>query len=298
MRGGLLPFYKPAGPSSAALVGRVKRITRARRIGHTGTLDPAAEGLLVLAFERATSLIPYLPTQKTYRAVIRLGVTTDTLDAQGATVSEKTVPSLSEDRLQDVLGDFRGPQLQTPPMVSALHHQGQRLYRLARQGLSVERPPRQVMIHALRLLRYQAPDLEIEVGCSGGTYIRALAADLGQAIGCGAHLKRLLRTACNGFTLEQALVWEDFEREHGAGTWQERLTGPADALRHLPELLVLGPEQAAVRNGRALDLAGRNPGPGWVKIMDAKGQVLAIAKQRDGQLEMERVLRPANEEQA
>lgn len=298
MRGGLLPFNKPAGPSSAMLVGRVKRLTGAKRIGHTGTLDPAAEGLLVLAFERATSLIPYLPTDKTYQAVIRLGRTTDTLDAQGTTVVEQIVPELGRDRLLAVLDRFRGPQLQIPPMVSALHHQGKRLYHLARQGVHVERQPRRIVIHTLRFLGYHKPDLEIEVACSSGTYIRALAADIGETLGCGAHLHHLVRTACNGFELAQALNWDDLEREYQAQTWQQRLLGPRVALRHLPGFQVSGLEQAAVQNGRPVDLGDRNPGPGRVKITDQEGHVLAIAQPQDGQLKLERVLCPANEAQA
>lgn len=198
-----LPLDKPSGFTSHDLVAQARRRLGLKRIGHTGTLDPAATGVLVLALGKATRLIQYLPGDKAYRALIRLGVETDSYDAEGTVLREAPVPALSPAELGALLREFEGEQMQIPPMVSAISIGGQRLYQLARQGIEVERPARPVHFAEIRLIAWQSPLLEIDVTCSAGTYIRSLAHDLGERIGCGASLAGLRRTLAHGFAIAQ-----------------------------------------------------------------------------------------------
>lgn len=287
MPSGLLVLRKPGGPSSATLVGRIRRLTGVRRAGHSGTLDPAADGVLVVALDQATGLLPYLPTDKTYRAVIRLGATTSTDDAQGEVTATAAVPPLTAEQVAATLERWKGPQLQIPPMVSARRHSGERLYRLARRGESVLRAPRRVEVHDLRLLDWQPPDVSLEAHCSGGTYIRSLAADLGRAWGCGAHLVRLTRLACNGFAWEDAAPWDAFEAAAAAGDWRRFLVNPSRALAHLPPMVVDEAGCRDVAHGRVL--AGPQAGQGLVRVLDTEGRLLAVARAEAGRVVMERV---------
>jgi tRNA pseudouridine55 synthase len=298
MISGFLLVHKPAGPTSAGVVGWVRRLLGLRRVGHSGTLDPGADGLLVLGLNRATSLLPYLPSQKTYRAEALLGVTTDSLDAQGRVTGTRPVPALSQIEMEAALRRFSGESLQVPPQISALKHQGQRLYRLARAGRTVDLPPRPVTVFSLRLLAFAPPRVAFEVTCSGGTYVRVLAADLGEALGCGAHLVRLTRTVCNGFGLEQAATLEQLAAEAPAGHWCVRVLPPAAGLAHLPAVTASAAQTAAVLHGRALPLSPEEPEFSQpVRILDDTGTLLAVARQQGRNLVMERVL-PAPAEEA
>jgi len=201
-----LPIEKPVAFTSHDVVAKARRLLGIRKIGHSGTLDPDVTGVLLLAVGKATRLIQYLPGEKVYRGVIRLGSSTDSQDASGQVLEEHPVPALAESELRTVLAGFLGKQSQLPPMVSAVSFQGKRLYQLARQGIEVpERPAREITIHQLDLLNWTSPDLEVEVRCSAGTYIRTLAHDLGQKLGCGAHLLHLCRTQANGVALKQTI---------------------------------------------------------------------------------------------
>jgi tRNA pseudouridine55 synthase len=288
MLSGLLALRKPGGPTSAVLVARVRRLTGSPRVGHSGTLDPAADGVLVVALGQATSLFSYLPSDKTYRAVIRLGATTATDDAQGEVLTSASVPPLTAEQVAATLECWKGPQLQIPPMVSARRHQGERLYKIARRGETVLRAPRRVLVHDLRLLDWHSPDVSLEAHCSSGTYIRSLAADLGRAWGCGAHLLRLTRTLCNGFTWEKAVAWETFEAAAAAQDWQRYLVDPSQALAHLPSVVVDEAGRRDVAHGRPL--ATPPAAQGLVRVLDAEGRLLAVARVQQGQLVMERVL--------
>ncbi|MBF2053034.1 MAG: tRNA pseudouridine(55) synthase TruB [Candidatus Sericytochromatia bacterium] len=207
-----LPIDKPAGYTSHDVVAVARKRLGLRKIGHTGTLDPDATGVLVLALGKATRLIQYLPGGKAYRAHIRLGLTTDTWDLSGQVLNTSPVPALTADQIREALVVFEGPQQQLPPMVSAVSYQGQRLYKLARQGIDVpERPLRQVEIEHIQLQTWQTPDLVLDVSCSAGTYIRSLAHDLGQRLGCGAALASLVRTRANGVPLEICLSLDSLE---------------------------------------------------------------------------------------
>ena len=206
---GILLLDKPRGLTSNAALGRAKRILGIKKAGHTGTLDPMATGLLVLCFGEATKVSGFLlDADKAYRAEATLGVTTDSEDAEGQILEERPVPDLEKAALETVLDRFRGPIDQVPPMHSALKHQGKRLYELARQGETVERPPRQVTIHSLELLDWTTPKLSLNVRCSKGTYIRSLVRDIGEVIGCGAHLSALRRTESAPFNLDNAITLE------------------------------------------------------------------------------------------
>jgi tRNA pseudouridine55 synthase len=193
---GVLLVDKPTGITSHDVVGRLRRVTGERRIGHGGTLDPLATGLLPVFLGPATKLSPFVTGHdKGYETSARLGVRTDTLDADGTVLSESPVdPALDAARLEPVLDRFRGLIDQQPPMHSAVKVDGRRLYEHARQGREVDRPARQVVIHHLRLLSFESPELRLDVRCSKGTYIRQLVADIGEALGCGAHVTALRRT--------------------------------------------------------------------------------------------------------
>jgi tRNA pseudouridine55 synthase len=299
MLSGMLPVFKPAGPSSAAIVGRVKRLTKCQRVGHAGTLDPAVDGILVLALNRATRLIPFLPTDKSYRTIIRLGSTTDTLDATGEIQNEQPVPSISSSDIQTVLQQFLGEQQQIPPMISARHHEGKRLYQLARQGKVVEPKPTSIVIHNIKLISWQSPDLELEVDCSRGTYIRSLARDVGEQLGCGAHMLALHRTRCSGFSVQEAIGLEVLEALIAKEQWTKAVVSPERALKHLPEVLVSSEVQPAVQNGCKIPLPKQEniSEDTLYRLIDKNNRLLALARPEGEEMKMERVLCPSNEEQ-
>ncbi|MCA1794176.1 MAG: tRNA pseudouridine(55) synthase TruB [Desulfobacteraceae bacterium] len=208
MKNGILLVNKPEGVSSARVVDQVKKIFQVKKAGHTGTLDPFATGLLPVALGQATRLSRFfLGSAKQYRAVVTLGVETDTLDKTGKVLSRAGADQLAAiqpEEVQQVVAGFAGVQQQVAPSFSALKHQGQPLYKLARQGKMIKKPPRTIEIHAIRVTAMTLPEFEITVHCSGGTYIRSLAHDMGRLLGCGAHLSGLCRTGVSQFTLDRA----------------------------------------------------------------------------------------------
>ena len=212
---GFLNVDKPAGITSHDVVARIRRLSGQRRVGHAGTLDPAATGVLVVALGGATRLIEYVQHQtlKQYRATVCLGVTTTTDDADGEITARHPLPPLDRETVECALAPLRGTIWQTPPVYAALHHEGRRLYELARAGVTVETPARQVHIERLDLIAFDPPLLTLDVVCGSGTYIRALARDLGAALGCGAHLAALRRTAVGVFRIEDALPLSVLEAE-------------------------------------------------------------------------------------
>ena len=218
----MLVCDKPAGMTSHDVVARVRRLAGQRRVGHGGTLDPPATGVLVLALGRATRLLPFLPTEpKRYLATIAFGAETDTLDAAGAVTATADAAAVDEPSLRAALARFVGPQQQVPPMVSAIKVAGERLYAKARRGEQVERAPRPIVVHALELLELQRgerPLATVAVTCSGGTYVRSLAADLGRALGTLAHLASLRRTAVGRFTEADAHPLAELEELAGGGS--------------------------------------------------------------------------------
>ena len=208
---GLLLLNKPVGITSNAALQKAKWLLNARKAGHTGTLDPFADGLLPLCFGEATKFSAYLlDADKHYRAVLQLGTTTATGDPEGEVLDTREA-AVNRDDIASVLPRFMGEIEQIPPMHSALKHQGRPLYEYARAGIEIERPPRKVTIRALELIECAPPRVVLDVQCSAGTYIRTLAQDIGAALGCGAHLTALQRTAAGGFSLEQAHTLAELE---------------------------------------------------------------------------------------
>jgi tRNA pseudouridine55 synthase len=212
MHSGILLVDKPEGPSSAHVVHKVKNILQVKKVGHLGTLDPFASGLLLLGINEGTKIADiFLSAPKSYQGVIALGVATDTQDSTGKVLARRVVSSVGKKEIQVLERNFTGALQQTPPMYSALKRDGVRLYRLARQGKNVPRQPRAIRVERLRLRPVDPTHLEIEVTCSRGTYIRTLAADMGELLGCGAHLESLKRLACGHLTLDRAVSLSEIE---------------------------------------------------------------------------------------
>lgn len=231
---GVIVLDKPAGISSAKVVAEVKRCMGAAKVGHTGTLDPFATGVLVCCLNQATRLARFfLHGSKHYEAVLRLGIDTDTLDGTGVVVAQHVVPEMHQDRLLEVFNRFKGPQMQQPPVYAALKHNGTPLYKLARQGKPVYKPPRAITISVLRILDIALPDVRFEVHCSAGTYVRVLCADIGTALGCGGHLAQLRRTMGSGFTLDEAVDLHDLKQMQVSDR-NARVIPMAEALRGVP----------------------------------------------------------------
>ncbi len=272
---GVLVVDKEPGWTSHDVVARVRRIIGERRVGHAGTLDPGATGVLVVCVGTATRIVEYLgELEKSYRATIRFGVETDTWDAEGQVVSTSDLGSLSRTALEALLGRFVGEIDQMPPMYSALKRNGMPLYQLARQGKSVERTPRRITIYRLTVLRWASPDLEIEVDCSKGTYVRALAHDLGQETGTGAHLVALRRTAIGHFTSDQALTLDVLAADDA---WRRALVSPAEALRHMDSVVLPDEAVAELSFGRAVALP-LDSATSLVSAVDRSGDLVAILR--------------------
>jgi tRNA pseudouridine55 synthase len=212
---GLLLVDKPAGPSSAQVVHRIKERLGAKRVGHLGTLDPFASGLLLLGINEGTKIADvFLHASKSYQGIMVLGVETDSQDATGKILQVRALPSIEETEIKNLERQFFGDLQQVPPMFSALKRQGVPLYRLARQGKEVPREPRAIRIEKLRLNRLTGDEIEIQLTCSRGTYVRTLVADMGKSLGCGAHLKSLRRIACGHLHVDQSLTLDELERQN------------------------------------------------------------------------------------
>ena len=258
---GILNVRKPRGWSSFDVVALVRRLSHQRRVGHAGTLDPAAEGVLPICLGQATRIVEYLvDAPKTYRAQVRLGATTDTYDAWGTVVATADPSGVTEAALREALSAFAGEIQQVPPMYSALKHRGVPLYRYARAGETVERQPRRVLIHRLELLAFEPPLASIEVECGRGAYIRTLAHDLGQGLGCGAHLETLLRTRLGAFSLDTALEPGALREAFRSDTWPDLLLPIDSVLLDWPAAIIGEGSERLTRQGRPLALAPTEAG--------------------------------------
>lgn len=256
---GALLLDKPVGLSSNAALQRAKRIFGASKAGHAGTLDPLASGLLLALFGEATKFAgPLLDADKEYLATLRLGERTSTGDAEGEVLEKKTV-QVSEEGVDAVLRRFLGEIEQVPPMYSALKRAGVPLYKLARRGEEVERKPRRVRILALERLRFASPQVDLRVRCSKGTYIRVLAEDIGAALGTGAHLSALRRTASGRFRIEQALRLDALEEMSATQRERGLLALPA-LLEGLPRAELGATEELRLRQGQTLQISGLQAG--------------------------------------
>jgi tRNA pseudouridine55 synthase len=288
---GILNLNKPPGMTSFSVVGIVRRLTGVRRVGHAGTLDPAADGVLPICLGQATRLAEHVVNApKTYRARIHLGVVTDTYDTEGTVTARADPSGVTQEDIRAALPLFTGRIQQLPPMYSALKHQGTPLYRLARAGQTVERAPRTVSIYRLELVECEPPLLAVEIECGRGAYVRSLAHDLGQHLGCGAHLAALTRTKSGPFLLEWALTLEDFRQAAQEGGWREFLHATDSVLAGW-WAAVLGREHADdVMQGRTVPLtplapervAGLPPGTPC-RAYSTDGRFLAILHYRGEQ---------------
>ena len=253
---GILNINKPWGKTSFSVVAIVRRLTGEKRVGHAGTLDPAATGVLPVCLGRATRIIEFLMNAtKAYRAQIELGVTTDTYDAAGQIVQRGDPSNVNRENLEAALNSFRGSIQQTPPMYSAIKHHGQPLYELARAGIKVERKSRPAKIYRLEILDWQPPIVTIEVECSKGTYIRSLAHDLGQSLGCGASLKNLVRLKCGIFGIENAVSLPQLEDAFHHGYWQRFLYPMDSVLQEWRAIIVSNATEDAIKKGVSVDLS-------------------------------------------
>jgi tRNA pseudouridine55 synthase len=252
---GILNINKPWGKTSFSIVAMVRRLTGERRVGHAGTLDPAATGVLPVCIGQGTRVTEFLvDSTKAYRAEIELGVATDTYDASGSIISRGDPCGITQGQLESGLTSFCGLIQQIPPMYSAIKYQGRPLYKLARAGITVERRSRLTRIDDLKLVDWQPPVATIEVVCGKGTYIRSLAHDLGQALGCGACLKSLIRLRCGLFDIRDAVSVSQFEDACRYGYWQQ-LVYPIDSvLSHWAAMVVDDDAGQSIRNGRPLAL--------------------------------------------
>ncbi|MGQ4806819.1 tRNA pseudouridine synthase B [Candidatus Entotheonellaceae bacterium PAL068K] len=251
MPSGILCVDKPRGLTSHDVVAEVRCLAGLRTVGHTGTLDPAASGLLLLCLGRATKFARFFEgLDKTYWTVMRLGVCTDTQDATGRVVSQRPVPALSRRQIQSVLLRFTGRVQQLPPMYSAVKYRGQRLYRLARQGQTVARQPRNVDIRRLDLLDVQGELVTLRIVCSKGTYVRTLCEDIGLALGYGAHTVHLQRCRVGFFCLRQAYTLDDLRQKTQDGTFETTCIPLARGLDFLPALLLTPQQCDALQSGQ------------------------------------------------
>ena len=253
MQGDVLIIDKPAGLSSAQVVGRVKKLLHAAKVGHAGTLDPFATGVLVCLVNQATRLAQFfLASGKQYEAELCLGVDTDTQDRTGQTVNRRPVPNFTKVDLQEIFSRFVGDIEQVPPTYSALKHNGVALYKLARSGRPVQKPARHVRIETLQIKTISLPTVRFSVTCSAGTYIRTLCADIGQALGCGGHLSELRRTVSSGFGIDEAISMETLTGCVTDPQLPVPLIPPGDALRTMSALRVDRAMVAKMRCGGAI----------------------------------------------
>ena len=253
---GFLNLYKPPGITSMDLVRQVKRLTGQRkRVGHGGTLDPLAEGVLPIFLGQATRLMEYLVDSiKAYRMTVYLGASTETYDAEGEVVRQGDTSQLTEEGILRAVEGFQGTILQTPPMYSAIKRQGRRLYDLARSGVVVEREPRKVHIERLQLLRFDPPFIELDVECGRGVYLRSLSHDLGEALGCGAHLRSLVRLRSGPFTVEGGLSVDTLRDVTSQGSWQDLLLPVDFVVLNMKSTSLSKIGEKYVRNGQSVNI--------------------------------------------
>ncbi|WP_299878534.1 tRNA pseudouridine(55) synthase TruB [uncultured Cocleimonas sp.] len=276
---GILLLDKPLGRSSNNALQKVRYLFQAKKAGHTGSLDPLATGVLPICFGQASKVTPYLlDADKSYRCTAQLGITTTTGDKEGEVLQEREVTSFSEDDVEAVLETFRGPIQQIPPMYSALKHNGQPLYKLARQGIDIKRKPRDVTIHELVLIEKTEDTITLDVRCSKGTYIRTLAQDIGEALGFGAHLSMLRRTHVSPFNCDKLYTIEDIEKLAEEGKLEEALLPIDTALQELPSLNLSEEETKLLRNGIKVKKAG-TPDSDMIRLYNQNDTFIGIGRQ-------------------
>ncbi|MCB1725230.1 MAG: tRNA pseudouridine(55) synthase TruB [Gammaproteobacteria bacterium] len=289
---GILLLDKPVGLSSNHALQRVKRLYDARKAGHTGSLDPLADGMLPICFGDATKLSAYLlDADKHYWFRMRLGQTTATGDTEGEILLERPLDGVTPQAIQQVASEFVGEIDQLPPMYSAIKHNGRRLYQLAREGIEVERQPRRVTIHTLVVESVQLPMVDISVQCSKGTYVRTLAEDIGERLGCGAHVAALRRTAVGPYAGYPMYTMEDVEARAAEGRDAlDRLLLPIDtALSDWPAVKVSADSAFYLSQGQPV-LVPKAPTEGWVRIYQGDAFLAVGEVQDDGRIAPRRLM--------
>ncbi len=293
---GILLFDKPGGMSSNAVLQRVKRIFNANTAGHTGSLDPLATGLLPICLGEATKMSGFLlDADKRYQVTIKLGVKTNTADAEGDAILTREVGDYSETQLQAVLAEFIGGIEQVPPMHSALKQNGQPLYKLAHQGIEVPRKSRSIVIHSIQMLAAEGDLLELEVHCSKGTYIRTLAEDIGEQLGCGAHVAVLRRLSVGPFSGEKMISPVQLEAiaEEGFDALDRLLCPMESALSHWPEVRLSQDVAFFLKRGQAV-VVSQAPREGLVKLFEGENDFLGVGQiLEDGRVAPRRLLNSA-----
>lgn len=280
---GILNVFKPVGPSSFEVVATIRRWSREKKVGHAGTLDPQAGGTFPVFLGQATKLMPYiLETTKSYRAVIELGTSTDTYDAEGQVTRQGDASAVTREQVETALEAFKGIIWQKPPAFSAIKREGQRLYKLARAGVAVETLPRQVEVFRLEVTAWQPPLVTIELECGRGFYLRSVAYDLGEVLGCGGYLKELVRLKYGVFTVEETVTLPRLEEAFRHGEWASLLRPLDSVLAGLRPLELDEAEARLVQHGRPLPLKVRGqvgergrayaPGGRFLAILRFKGQ--------------------------
>lgn len=233
---GVVCINKPIGKSSHFAVAVIRRITKIKKVGHTGTLDPLATGVLPVCIGREATKLSQLimDSDKEYRAVLKLGISTTTQDSEGEILSQKEV-NVTNEQIKEAVESFIGEISQIPPMYSAIKIDGKKLYELARKGVEVERKPRIVTINYINILNISGDEVEMVIGCTKGTYIRTLCNDIGDALGCGGFMKSLVRTKCGGFSIENSITLEEFEELYNKGEAESVIVSPEDIIKKKTE---------------------------------------------------------------
>jgi tRNA pseudouridine55 synthase len=273
---GALVVDKPVGMTSHDVVQAIRNGTGLRRAGHTGTLDPRASGVLVILVGPAVRLSEYVSaSDKRYQAIIRLGGSTDTFDAEGMVTPTKDPVNVTESQFEEALKTFIGEIEQTPPPYSAVKVQGRKAYEMAREGEEVELAPRKITVHHLEVLEWTPPEVVIDVHCSSGTYVRSLANDLGVMLGCGAYLVGLRRTKSGRFSLRDSVPLRKLQEAFTAGNWYQYLIPAAEALGDWPAIELNPDEVEGVRHGHRVKVAGE-PAETKVRGVSTQGELVAL----------------------
>ena len=276
---GVIVIRKEKGFTSHDVVAKLRGILHMKKIGHTGTLDPDAEGVLPVALGKATRLVDMITDkEKTYEAVMRLGVVTDTQDMSGTVLSQTTELSVTEEELCTVVSSFVGDYMQVPPMYSALKVNGKKLYELAREGKTVERKPRPVHFYEIEILDISFPLVRFRVTCSRGTYIRTLCHDIGEKLGCGAAMESLLRTKVGRFTLDDAITLAQTEEAVQEGTIESKILGIEEILAEYPRVCCTKEGDRLLANGNPLvqALVDAQEKKGWIRMCSSEGSFSGV----------------------
>ncbi|HCE16771.1 MAG TPA: tRNA pseudouridine(55) synthase TruB [Anaerolinea thermolimosa] len=272
---GVLVVDKPVGLTSHDVVQIIRKGTNIRRAGHTGTLDPRASGVLVVLIGPAVRLSEYVSaSDKRYQAILRLGASTDTYDADGRVTRSRPVEHITEEQFQEVLQRFVGEIEQVPPPFSAVKIKGRKAYEMAREGEEVDLAPRKITVYSLELLEWAPPEAVIDVYCSSGTYVRSLAHDLGEALGCGAHLVGLRRTKSGRFTLRDAVPLRKLKEAFVEGNWYQYLIPAAEALADWPAIELTEAEIDTIRHGHRIPAAPESPA--MARGISEMGELVAL----------------------